>query len=196
MAPSFTPMNQAHFFPKNPTTYGGDLLKTRAGRRRPRPLSTRSTMHFVLRSTLATGPRSFRRPENAREFRALLAKFSAENGITVHSAALPGNHIHLHLRLKNRHTYKAFIRAFAAAVALALGGRNGIRFWDRRPFSRVVYGRRDFLGVQKYVRVNFLEEQGFERAEARRIIEKARKCNPVEEARSWKRFLPFKGLNL
>lgn len=125
-------------------------------------------MHFVLRSSRATGSLSFRRPANERMVRALLETFTRRNGIKILDLALPGNHIHLHLKLRDRRSYKAFIRAFTAAIALRLQIK---KFWDRRPFSRIVKGRRDFLGIKSYLRLNALEASGMSRKEARFAME-------------------------
>jgi REP element-mobilizing transposase RayT len=163
MAPSFTSMKSKRIYPRNPTAYGGELLKTRAGRRHGRPLSASATMHFVLRSSRARGPLSFRRPQNEELVRELLRKFTRKSGIHVLDLAIPGNHLHLHVKIRDRRSYKAFIRAFTGSVARCLGAK---KLWDRRPFSRVVRGRRDFLGLRDYIRLNQLETLGLNREEA------------------------------
>ncbi|MAV91231.1 MAG: hypothetical protein CL676_07400 [Bdellovibrionaceae bacterium] len=43
------------------------------------------------------------------------------------------------------------------------GARLTGKFWDERPFSRVVRGRRAFLTVRDYVFLNHLEGQGVPR---------------------------------
>jgi hypothetical protein len=55
-----------------------------------------------------------------------------------------------------------------AAIAMAVTGASrwnklGIKFWDRRPFTRIVIGRRAFLSVRDYVRINHIEGQGYSR---------------------------------
>src|SRR5690606_31619703 len=67
---------QLELLRRNPDAYGGELLKTRRGRARPRPLSTRCTMHLVLRSSKAVGAWSFLRPENAQKIEAILKRCS------------------------------------------------------------------------------------------------------------------------
>jgi hypothetical protein len=159
-----------------PKAYGGDLLKTRKGRARGRPLDTKNTMHLVLRSTKATGDWSFWKPENKNKIRRVISKFSQKNGIKVLSLANVGNHLHFQIKLNNRFTFKPFIRATTSAIAMAITGASrlkplkkvaGDRFWDRRPFTRVVQGFRAFLSLQDYIKINQLEGFGFQRPQAR-----------------------------
>src|SRR5262245_52140218 len=89
-----------------PKAYGGELLKTREGRSRGRPLDTKNTMHLVLRSTKAKGEWSFKRSQNEKSIRAIVAKFSRKYGVKVLSLANVGNHLHFQIRLSNRFGYK------------------------------------------------------------------------------------------
>lgn len=85
-----------------------------------------------------------------------------------------GNHLHLHIQLTNRFTYKPFIRALTSAIAMAITGVNKwtrarlgrIRFWDYRPYTRVVIGFRALLGLRDYIRINIWEGYGYSRSEA------------------------------
>ncbi len=164
---------QLSFLESQPKAYGGDLLKTRKGRKGPRPLDTRHTIHLVLRSSRAKGSWSFKKPENERKIRAILDRFSRKNGIRIHQQANVRNHLHLQIKLSTRQTYKPFIRAITSAIAMAVTGasrwkRIEGRFWDRRPFTRVVIGRRAYLALRDYIRVNILEgSRGYDRVNAR-----------------------------
>ncbi|HEX4924580.1 MAG TPA: transposase [Bdellovibrionales bacterium] len=180
---------------KSPASYGGDLLKTRRGRAHGRPLSTQNTMHLVLRSSLANRQWSFRRRANDRQVRAIIARFAARYGVTIKRLTNAGNHLHLHLKLTKRQTYKAFIKAVTGAIAMAITGasrwktlkqaiaetyfkgelrdlyRKGVlRFWDRRPFTRIVYGFQGLSSMRDYLNLNELEMTGYTRAQARAII--------------------------
>ena len=153
--------------------YGGDHLKTRLGRSTPRPLSMGRTMHFVLKSTKATGPWSFRTKKALIE--AILEKFAQKHGVDLLNTAVQGNHLHLNLQVSAVRGYKRFIRAVTAAIAMAVTGASrwnplGIRFWDRRPFSRIVLTPSDEITVQNYVELNKLEASGLSRTEARRLL--------------------------
>ncbi len=162
------------------SAYGGELMKTRLGRSRGRPLDTKNSMHLVLRSTKAKGDWSFLRKVNSQKINELVVKFSVKYGVKVISLANVGNHLHFHIRLTNRYGYKPFIRALTAAIAMAVTGRNrwtkkqsaiNEKFWDYRPFTRVVMGLRSLLNLRDYIRINVLEGFGYSRGQARYLIE-------------------------
>ncbi len=179
---------QMSLLKKFDSAYGGELLKTRKGRSHGRPLVTKETMHLVLRSSRAKGEWSFRKPQNERCISEIVAKFARKYGVKILSMANVGNHLHLHLKLGNRFTYNSFIRAVSGAIAMAVTGINRwtkikqiqddtdqthakLKFWDYRPFTRVVQSFRAFLNVRDYVRVNQLEGFGVPRFNARILVE-------------------------
>lgn len=170
---------QLNLIPKMTSAYGGDRLKTRKGRAYGRPLSTKETMHLVLRSTMAKGEWSFLRPNHQKLVKTLIQKFSVKHGVHIYSVANVGNHLHLQIKLSNRTTYRRFIRALTAAIAIAITrrsrwtfkpGMDRLKFWNRRPYSRIVVGRRSYLGLQDYIQINRIEGAGFTRNEARMIV--------------------------
>jgi REP element-mobilizing transposase RayT len=150
--------------------YGGDLLKARKGRSMPRPLTTKDSIHLVLRSTKAVGPLSFWKHKDV--IRGYVKKFSGQFGVKIHSIANVGNHLHFHLKLSNRHTYKFFIRALTGAIAQTITKSSRLNtlqkgFWDRRPFTNVLKGFKGFITLRDYVGINQLEGIGFQREQAR-----------------------------
>jgi REP element-mobilizing transposase RayT len=169
-------MKQYKFLKDSPKAYGGDLLKTRKGRSQSRPLDTKNTMHLILKSLKATGEWSFWKPKNKNEINRIIAKFSKKYGVKICSMANVGNHLHFQIKLSNRHTYDPFIRAITSAIAMAVTGASKInkfkleakdRFWDRRPFTRVVKGYKAYLNLRDYIEINRLEGFGFQRSQAR-----------------------------
>ena len=159
-----------------PKAYGGTLLKTRKGRSQSRPLDTKHTMHLILRSLRATGEWSFWKPKNKNEIKRIVSKFSTKYGIKILSLANVGNHLHFQIKLTNRYTYKPFIQAITSAIAMAVTGASRInplkkeakdRFWERRPFTKVVMGFKAFLNLRDYIEINRLEGFGFTRPQAR-----------------------------
>jgi REP element-mobilizing transposase RayT len=175
--------SQIQLLKKEQTSYGGDLLKTRKGRAGPRPLDTKYTMHLNLRSSKAVGQRSFRTPANEKKIAEIVGRFSKKYSIKIHSMANVGNHLHFQIKLANRFTYKPFIRAITAAIAMAITGASRWKplkkqpsdhFWDRRPFTRVVQSFKGFLNLRDYIEINQLEGLGANRSEARMIIADAR----------------------
>lgn len=172
---------QLNFLTKEVSAYGGDLLKTRKGRKHGRPIDTRNTMHLVLRSTKAVGDWSFLRPKNKKRIIEILKKFTAKYGIKIISFANVGNHLHLHIKLSNRYTYAPFIRAVTGAIMMVVTGINRWkpskikeRFWNCRPFTCVVKSLRAFLNLRNYIRTNELEALGFPRAVARELVKRSR----------------------
>lgn len=170
-------MKQMNLLKKNKLVYGGSLLKTRAGRSGGRPIDTKNSMHMVLKSSKAKGEFSFKTAKNEKAIRQIVNTFSRKYGIQVLSLANVFNHLHFHIRVRNRHAYKAFIRAVTSAIAMVVTGASrwntsklAGKFWDYRPFTRVIVGLRAFLSVKDYVEINQFEGIGFSRAEARLII--------------------------
>lgn len=170
---------QLSFLPPRSSAYGGTLLRTRRGRTGGRPLSTRETMHLVLRSSQARGEWSFRKPAHERRIRQIVAKFARRNGVKVLSLVNVGNHLHFHVQLTHRQLYRPFIRGMTAAIAMAVTGasrwRKGTRarFWDYRPFTRIVRGFRAFLTLRDYMAINRLEGAGVPRERARWLVTRA-----------------------
>ncbi|MCB0391769.1 MAG: transposase [Bdellovibrionales bacterium] len=163
------------------SSYGGDLLKTRKGRAIARPLAIKKTIHLVLRSSKANGAWSFRKKENMNSINQILGKFCSKYGIKILSKANVGNHLHLHIKLSSRFTYAPFIRAITSAIAIAITGASRVKpmktliegkFWDTRPFTRILSSWREHLNLSEYIKLNQLEGCGCSRQEARYILAK------------------------
>lgn len=166
---------QLDMLPKNQNACGGELRK-KAKKRGARAISVRHSMHMVLRSTLARGAWSFRKHD--RKIKDIVRKFSLKYGVRVISMANAGNHLHLQIQLSNRHTYRPFVRALTGALAMAITGASrwvnslkGKKFWDYRPFTRIVHGFRAFLTLRDYLHINRLEGWGYTRDQAHFLIE-------------------------
>jgi REP element-mobilizing transposase RayT len=174
---------QLSLLPKFKDIYGGELYKKRKGRAHGRPLSTQNSMHLVLRSSQARGEKSFLEPSNAHKIRNFVKKFAAKYHVQILSLANVGNHLHLHIKLRLRRGYKPFIQALTAAIAVAVGrksrwtkkiGEKKKKFWDLRPFTRIVQSFRALLTLNNYIEINRLEGQGYSRREARMLIDSSR----------------------
>ncbi len=144
-------------FPRNPTAFGGSLLK--GNPRGPRPIHPKHPHHLVVRSTRARGTRSFLAPTRARQIERLVYRLGRKLDVRVYRYANSGNHLHLLVRPRTREAFHAYTRALTGIVArLTLAAERGcprhIRFWDKRPFTRVVQWGRDFIGVARYVEHN------------------------------------------
>jgi REP element-mobilizing transposase RayT len=163
--------------------YGGDLRK-KAKNRGHRPLVFRSgTVHLCLRSTKATGRHSFLNPALRKQVDVYVRSFSARKGVHILSFANVGNHIHLHVKLINSTLYKAWIRGLSSGLAMLSMGlegfkklkKEGKKFWDQRPFSRVIQSFQHFLNTKAYVEINKLEAMGMSRKQAELIVSGSKK---------------------
>jgi REP element-mobilizing transposase RayT len=185
---------QLNLLKRQKNAYGGELRNTRKGREGPRPLATKYTMHFVLRSSNATKDWSFKKPKNEQKIKQIVERFADKYGVKVFSLGNAGNHLHFHIKLSNRYTYRAFVRSITGAIATAVTGSSRVNplkqillsrerpsggrlsstaskgFWDYRPFTRVVQSLRAYLNLKDYIEINQLEGFGCERSEARYII--------------------------
>lgn len=156
------PLSETEFYKAKP--FGGELLK-KARNRTARPLSTQKAMHLVLRSSQATGDWSFRQPANRKIVDETLNKASKKYGIKVYRYVNSGNHLHLIVKLTNRFTYRSFIRALTGTLAIKITKSNKFRrltqrFWDRRPFTRLLEWGRDYNRAVDYLLLNQLEAAG------------------------------------
>lgn len=178
---------QIKLFKDQPKAYGGTLLKTRKGRSQGRPLSTKQSLHLILKSSVAKGTWSFRYQANPIRIKKIILKFANKYGVTVHSLANVGNNLHMQIKLSNRYGYQPFIRAVTGAIAMAITGAsrwkklpNKLKFWDYRPFSRVVIGWRALLTLNDYIEVNKWESEGYGREQARLIVKASRRRDAIE----------------
>jgi len=169
-------MKQLNLLKPKSKSYGGKLRNKRKGRG-ARPIATKESMHLVLKSSKATGDWSFKKKSNAQKVSAIIKKFSRKYHVQILSIANVGNHIHLHIQLIKRGAYKPFVRAVTAAISMAITGVNRwtknkhkIKFWDYRPFTRVVRGFRALLTMKDYITINQLEGIGHTRIEARFML--------------------------
>lgn len=150
-------------------SFGGALLK-KSHAKKPRPISTKKAMHLTLRSTKAKGTRSFllshaRALKIEKSIRTQANKF----GVKIYRYANVGNHLHLLLLASQRKGFINFLRSISGIIArIALGAEKGqaklednSKFWDQRPWTRILAWMKDFKNVSNYVRQNFLESIGF-----------------------------------
>lgn len=164
-------------YKKCKSSYGGALRNTRKGRQKKRPLSSKNSMHLVLRSSKARRAWSFLRHE--KKIQQIIDKFSQRHNVKIISLANVGNHLHFHLKLSRNGSYKPFIRAITSSIAMAVTGASRWKplkekFWDHRPFTRIVLGLKEYLNMQDYIFINQLEGFGYPRDKARYIVKKSR----------------------
>ena len=150
---------------KRQLPFGGSLC----GKSHPkgkRSISTRLPMHVVIRSEKARGERSMRASaERMRRVDAIVRGEAKRFGVRVIEFSNVGNHCHMLLKAFNRRLFISFLRSMTSRLArLLTGARRGRpaegKFWDFRPFTRVVESHRGYRIARDYVLKNRLEAEG------------------------------------
>ena len=113
--------------------FGGILLNGR--RKSTRPLSSKDSIHFVLRSSWAMGSDSFLASRNRKSVDLLITHFAKKFGVKIYQRAIQTNHIHLLLKITNRALYKAFIRALSGKIASHVMGQQSFRLFKESRIS-------------------------------------------------------------
>lgn len=144
--------------------FGGTLLKGNA--REPRPISIKRPMHLVLKSSLAKNENSFLITKKKRRIEQVIRRASKANDVKLYRFANNGNHLHLIVLPRSRQSFAKFIRTISGLIArIALdaerGNAHGKKFWDARPFTRILDWGRDYRNACAYVLKNTLEVMGF-----------------------------------
>ncbi len=144
--------------------FGGALLRGNA--REKRPISLKRPLHLVMRSSMARGQLSFLNQKRRKRIEDLLRRTAASNDVKLYRYANSGNHLHLIVLPSSREAFNSFVRAISGLIArLTLGAEKGsakgLKFWDARPFTRIIEWGRDFTRACAYVLQNRLEALGF-----------------------------------
>ena len=134
-----------------------------------RPFSPRAPLHVVMRSERARGDFSLLR--YGRRVEKILAGEAARVGGKLYDLANSGNHLHMVVRLPSPTAMRRFMRAASGLIAReVLDAKKGTpseilrltdtrpsqkpRFWDARPFSRIVSWGSDYNGLKRYFQIN------------------------------------------
>ncbi len=149
---------------KEQRSFGGSKLKSHPKEQRAIPLDR--PIHVVMRSKYATRGNSFRKKQRAEKIFAIIQRQCERFNVRLYEYGNGGDHLHMMLMPRSRRGYFGFIRAISGLIArLTLKAeRNqakGKKFWDARPFTRVVSWGRDFKQLKEYLVQNTLEAFGF-----------------------------------
>jgi len=144
--------------------FGGALIK--GNPREARPIAIKKPMHLVMRSSLAVGEYSFLRSVRSRKIEDAVRRLGKMTGVRVYRFANSGNHLHLILLPRSREAFKAYLRAVTGLIAritlgVERGKSQGKKFWNARPYTRIIEWGREFKTVSAYVSQNTLEALGF-----------------------------------
>jgi len=151
---------------KLPTCFGGSLLKN-SNAKIKRTLDSNKCLHIVLRSSLAKGSRSMLNQNNKGKVYKIIQTQAKKVGIKIYRYANVGNHLHLLIKFSKRRFYIRFIRSITGLIARQIlkaeknnAASNIKKFWDQRPFSRIVDWGTSYRIAKDYVTLNILESLG------------------------------------
>lgn len=142
-------------FKKQSQSFGGTLLKGHA--KCKRPIDTKKPLHLVLKSD---HPLSLRSPTTFGDVNLIVKNAAEKYGFKVYRFANVGDHLHVLMRVANRHLWARFIREVTGRIAQLIREKSGLdrAVWAHKPFTRVVQGwRKDFTNVASYIFLNELE---------------------------------------
>lgn len=149
--------------------FGGAHLK-KSHAKKARPVAIKKPMHLTLRSSKAKGIYSLRRnKDRINRIEKVVRTQARRFGVEVYRYANVGNHLHLLVKASWRQGFISFLRTISGVISrIALSAERGsaklkgtTRFWDQRPWTRILLTWTDFKNVKKYVEQNFNEAQGF-----------------------------------
>lgn len=127
-----------------------------------RPFSPDQALHVTLRSELARAEMSLLSPHTSEWLTAFVPQLSKKLCVRIYCWSINGNHLHFVINANSREVFQRFLRTLASRIScFVLGVRRGqgksIRFWEGRPYSRVLSWGREFSNVMRYVERNIKE---------------------------------------
>lgn len=134
-------------------------------RKKVRPFNRKQALHVTMQSSQAKGAWGFLRHDNYFTILDLIERLRIRFQITVEKQSINSNHLHLLLRAKDKKALSGFLRALSGLIVRQItkterGQKLSQKFWNQRPFSRIVTFGRDFAGVVKYIVMNVNESIG------------------------------------
>ena len=156
--------------------FGGSLLGINGNSRERRPLSGSYGIHIVMRSHRARGSKSMRHKRHRHPVKTIVFKQAKKWGVRIYEYANVGNHLHILARPSSRQSYCGFIRSVTGLIARRVmkterGRPQKAKFWETKPFSRVVPWGRAFRIARNYVKQNESEARSGLSREQIQILE-------------------------
>lgn len=143
----------------NRRTHGG--ADTIGRRKEFRPISSKRSMHLVLKSDRASGRYSMLSARNQIFIRSLVYAKARKFGVKLVSFVNVGNHLHLSIRPRNRQAFQSFLRSITNLISrFVTGARRGKpfgKFWQGLAYTRVLSSRLEELQLFGYIEANRLE---------------------------------------
>jgi hypothetical protein len=142
------------------TTHGG--LQTKRVRKNERPLSTKKSIHLVLKSKEAKGTLSFLHFKNKNVVEKIIREKARKFGIKIQDFANVGNHLHLKIKISSRENFQKFLKAITTLIARKVTGAKkgkpfGRPFWEGLAFTRIITSSLQELNLKGYIQANRLE---------------------------------------
>ncbi len=138
------------------TAYGG--AKPKGRRKLERPLATNRSIHLVLKSDKAVGYYSFLSLRNRQPVESLLRKKAKQFGVFIAELVNVGNHLHLKIRIADRHQFQKFLKSVTCLIArMVTGAKKGKpfgRFWQHLAYTRVLKSSLEELYLKGYLEAN------------------------------------------
>jgi REP element-mobilizing transposase RayT len=130
-------------------------------------------MHVVLKSSKAKEKYSFYR--HKKFIKRLLNKQSKQHFVKIYQWQNVGNHLHLVLRCKNKDHFNNFLRAVSGLIPRHIlkaqrGSAKGMKFWDQRPFTRIIRWAKDYRQMLWYMRKNDYQAKGYDLEHAQYLV--------------------------
>ena len=123
-----------------------------------RPVSTKRSMHIVLKTELL----AFRQTKSflgkERNILEKLKQLRRRCGFRLYRVVIMQNHIHLILRVYRRESLIRFLREMGGFLGKLFPGRSPL--FSGRPFSRILEWGKDYRGVHCYLEKNEQEKTG------------------------------------
>lgn len=155
-------------------TFGGTMLKGNA--REKRPFHKNMFTHLVMRSRFAVGERSMLRMIHKRVVEDIVRGAAKLFSVKIERFVNVGNHLHILIKAPTRQAQANFLRSISGQIVRQIMGvEKGMpgrfeKFWDSKPFTRLVSWGRAYRAVTHYLALNSLEAIGFTKVCAREYL--------------------------
>lgn len=130
-----------------------------------RPFRSNTPIHVVFRSPVAKGNLSMAARHHRQWLNEYLPALCRKLRVELMHWSNNGNHLHCLVRAADLASFQSFLRALPGRVARqvlraekSLG--KSIRFWTRRPYSRIISWGRELRSVMNYIERNLWEATG------------------------------------
>jgi hypothetical protein len=143
--------------------------------KRKRPLAGGEWLHVCLKSSIARGKLSMLQPRVKKNIERIVKTSSILANVKISSWQNVGNHLHFSVKAPDRKSYNRWIRSVSGLIARTMlaaerGSAAPIRFWESRPFTRIIRGIEAFDRLSLYIKKNRLEAAGFSTTRAKEIV--------------------------